>query len=104
MVLLAQEGLEQAAYVNPLDLVEYHDRFNRFLLQVRRAVWPIHLSELSVEFMRNLLRLSPQAVERLAFLLLPEGLRFPEWLGHQGLVVGLARLDDALSATELLGL
>ena len=104
VVLLAQEGLQQAVYVSPLDLHEYHDRFNQFLLHVQRAVWPIYSSDLSVEFVRNLCRLSPHALERLAFLLLPEGLRFPEWLGHHGLVVGEARFDDALSATELLGL
>ena len=104
VVLLAQEGLQQAVYVSPLDLHEYHGRFNQFLLHVQRAVWPIYSSDLSVEFVRNLCRLSPHALERLAFLLLPEGLRFPEWLGHHGLVVGEARFDDALSATELLGL
>lgn len=104
VVLLAQEGLQQAVYVSPLDLDEYDDRFNRFLLQVQRAVWPIYSSDLSVEFMRNLCRLSPRALERLAFLLLPEGIRLPEWLCREGSVVGQARFDDALSATELLGL
>ena len=104
VVLLAQEGLHQAVYVSPLDLHEYHDRFNRFLLQVQRAVWPIYSSDLSVEFMRNLCRLSPHALERLAFLLLPEGVRFSEWLCREGSVVGQARLDNSLSATELLGL
>ena len=103
VVLLAQEGLEQAVYVSPLDLHEYHDRFNRFLLQVQRAVWPIHSSDLSVEFMRNLCRLSPHALERLAFLFLPDGIGFSESLRREGLVVGRARLDVALSATELLG-
>ena len=104
VVLLGQEGLEQAVYVSPLDLHEYHDRFNRFLPQAQKAVWPIHSSDLSVEFVRTLFRLSPQALERLAFLLLPEGIRFPEWLRRQGLVVGPARFNDALSATGLLGI
>lgn len=102
VVLLAQEGLELAAFVSPLDLAEYHDRLNRFLLEVQRVVWPIHSSELSVEFMRNLFRLSPHALERLAFLLFPEGVRFSEWLCREGSVVGQARLDSSLSATELL--
>lgn len=104
VVLLAQEGLHQAVYVSPLDLHEYHDRFNRFLLHVQRAVWPIYSSDLSVEFMRNLCRLSPHALERLAFLFLPEGVRFSEWLCREGSVVGQARFDNSLSATELLGL
>jgi len=103
VVVLAQEGLQQAVYVSPLDLHEYHDRFNRFLLQVQRAVWPIHSSDLSVEFMRNLCRLSPHALERLSFLFLPDGTGFSEWLRREGSVVGRARLDVALSATELLG-
>ncbi len=103
VVVLAQEGLQQAVYVSPLDLHESHERFNRLLLQVQRAVWPIHSSDLSVEFMRNLCRLSPHALERLAFLFLPDGTGFSEWLRREGSVIGRARLDVALSATELLG-
>ena len=103
VVLLAQEGLHQAVYVSPLDLHEYHDRFNRFLLQVQRAVWPIHSSELSVEFIRNLCRLSPHALERLAFLFVPDGTEFSACLRREGPVVGRARLEDALPATELVG-
>ncbi|MBX3350713.1 MAG: hypothetical protein KF747_18490 [Nitrospira sp.] len=102
VVLLAQEGLHQAVYVSPLDLHEYHDRFNRFLLQVQRGVWPIYSSDLSVEFMRNLCRLSPHGLERVAFLFLPDGTGFSEWLRREGPVIGRARLEDALSATELL--
>lgn len=58
VVLLTQGGLEQAVYVSPLDPGEYHDRLDRFLMRIRKAIWPIRQSELNVEFLRNLFSLS----------------------------------------------
>lgn len=104
VVLLARWNVARTVYIGPLDPDENRHRLERLLARTKRAVWPIHSSDLSVGFVRSLARLSFQAVDRLAFVVLPEGERFPGWVRRQGLINGQARFDDALLATGLLGL
>lgn len=101
VVLLAQGGMEQAVYVSPLDPDEYRHRLEKFLARTERAVWPIHLSELNVEFLRHLFNLSSESIGRLTFMLLPEGERLPELFRGEGPAAMQARLAGALSVKEL---
>jgi len=101
VVLLAQGVMTQAVYVSPLDPDEYRHRLERFLARTERVVWPIHLSELTVEFMRNLLSLSGESIGRLAFTVLPEGERLPDLLQREGPAALQACLVGAVPVKEL---
>lgn len=103
VVLLAQGGMEQAVYVSPLDPGEYHDRLDRFLMRIRKAIWPIHQSELNVDFLRSLCSLSSELIGRLALVVLPEGECLPALLRCEGLAAVQSRLAGAVSLKELLG-
>jgi len=102
VVLLAQGGMEQAVYVSPLDPGEYHDRLARFMMRTRRVIWPIHQSELNVEFLRHLFSLSNESIGRLAFVVLPEGETLPAILRREGFAAVLARFAGAVPVRELL--
>lgn len=102
VVLFAHGGMEQTAYVSPLDPGEYHDCLDKFLMCTRKAIWPIHSSELDVEFLQNLFRLSRESISRLAFILLSEGETLPAILRREGMAAVQARLAGAVSLNELL--
>ncbi|MEK6802445.1 MAG: CHC2 zinc finger domain-containing protein [Nitrospirota bacterium] len=104
VVSLAEGGMEQAVYVCPLDPAEYHDRLNGFLVRTRRAIWPVHQSQLNVEFLQHLFSLTDESIGRLAFMLLSEGERIPEVLRREGVAACEARLDAAVPVKELLKL
>lgn len=103
VVLLTQGGMEEAVYVSPLDTGEYSDRLDKFLMRTRKTIWPIHQSELNVEFLRHLFSLSGESLGRLAFVVLSEGERLPELLRREGLAAVQARLAGAVPPNELLG-
>jgi len=103
VVLLAQDGIENAVYVAPLDPAEYGRRLTRYLQRVQIAIWPIRHADITVEFLRGLTEGCGQSIGQLHFAILPPGLRLPEVIRREGLDSVRARLAGAKPLTELLG-
>lgn len=90
-----------ARICDQLDPGEYHDRLSKFLMCTREVIWPIHQSELSVGFVRDLLSLPIEAIARLTLLLLPEGEDLPGLLRREGTAALQTRLAGAVSVRGL---
>lgn len=103
VVLLAEDGIENAVYVAPLDPAGYGRRLTLYLQRVRSAIWPIRDADIIVEFIRGLTEECGQSIEQLRFAILPPGLRLPEVIRREGLDSVRARLAGAKPLTELLG-
>ena len=103
VVLLAQDEIEKAVYVAPLDPAEYGRRLTLYLQRVPSAIWPIRQDDITVEFLHDLIDGCGRSVGQLRFAVLPPGLRLPEVIGREGLNSLRARLARAKPLRDLLG-
>lgn len=103
VVLLAQDEIEKAVYVAPLDPAEYGRRLTLYLQRVPSAIWPIRQDDITVEFLHDLIDGCGRSVGQLRFAVLPPGLRLPEVIGREGLNSLRARIARAKPLRDLLG-
>lgn len=103
VVLLAQDEIENAVYVAPLDPAEYGRRLTLYLQRVPSAIWPIRQDDITVEFLHDLIDGCGRSVGQLRFAVLPPGLRLPEVIGREGLNSLRARIARAKPLRDLLG-
>jgi DNA primase len=103
VVLLASAGMEDAVYVEPLDSAEYREHLNSYLWRVTSAIWPIRQADVTVEFLRHLLKCSNQSIGRLRFMVLPPGTRLSELIRREGVEAVRGRLAEAKSLREWFG-
>lgn len=103
VVLLAEAGIEDVAYVAPLDPAECRQRLSLYLQRGHTAIWPIRQADITVEFLRGLTESFGRSVGQLRFAILPSGLRLPEVIRQEGIESVRARLARAKPLKDLLG-
>ncbi|MBA5869810.1 MAG: hypothetical protein GDA68_07400 [Nitrospira sp. CR2.1] len=103
VLLLAQKGIDAMVYVAPLAMDVCHERFARFLARTSRVVWPIHRSDFTAGFLKEMARLPGESLGKLAFMMLPEGTSFLELVRREEPHAVRQRLAHARSINELIG-